>query len=86
MRLTIPLVAMLLQVSPVLAQPVRVTGTSVALAPPPGFEPSSRFPGFERADLQSSVMVTEIPGPFAEVTSGLTAAALATRLGTRPER
>jgi hypothetical protein len=66
-------------VCPVFAQAVRVTGTSVALAPPPGFVPSSRFPGFERADLQSSVMVTEIPGPVADVSRGLTAAGLATR-------
>jgi hypothetical protein len=79
MRFVTPIVVILLQVSPVVAQPVRVTGTSVALAPPPGFEPSSRFPGFERADLQSSVMVTEIPGPVAEVSRGMTSAGLATR-------
>jgi hypothetical protein len=79
MRLIAPLVVILLQVSPVGAQAIRVTGTSVALAPPPGFEPSSRFPGFERADLQSSVMVTEVPGPVAEVSRGMTAAGLATR-------
>ena len=58
---------------------MRVTGTSVALAPPAGFVPSSRFPGFERADLQASVMVTEIPGPVADVSRGMTAASLATR-------
>ena len=70
---------MLLQVSPVVAQVIRVTGTSVALAPPAGFVPSGRFPGFERADLQSSVMVTEIPGPVADVSRGMTANGLATR-------
>ena len=79
MRFITPIVVILLQVSPVGAQAVRVTGTSVALAPPPGFVPSSRFPGFERADLQSSVMVTEIPGPVADVSRGMTAAHLATR-------
>jgi hypothetical protein len=79
MRLIIPFIVLLLQVTPVGAQPIRVTGTSVALAPPPGFEPSSRFPGFERAELQSSVMVTEIPGPFADVSRGMTSAGLATR-------
>jgi hypothetical protein len=79
MRFITPIVVMLLQVSPVVAQPVRVTGTSVALAPPAGFVPASRFPGFERADLQSSVMVTEIPGPVAGLTRGLTADHLATR-------
>jgi hypothetical protein len=79
MRFIAPLVAILLQVSSVFAQPIRVTGTSVALAPPPGFVPSSRFPGFERADLQSSLMVTEVPGPVADVSRGMTAAGLATR-------
>jgi hypothetical protein len=79
MRFVTPLVVILLQVSPVFAQATRVTGTSVALAPPPGFLPSSRFPGFERADLHSSVMVTEIPGPVSELSRGMTAANLATR-------
>jgi hypothetical protein len=78
-RLTIALVAVLLQALPASAQAVRVTGTSVALAPPPGFSSSSRFPGFEREDLQASVMVTEIPGPVAELTRGMTASGLATR-------
>jgi hypothetical protein len=79
MRFVTPIVVILLQVSPVGAQAIRVTGTSVALAPPAGFVPSSRFPGFERADLQSSIMVTEIPGPVADVSRGMTAAGLATR-------
>jgi hypothetical protein len=74
-----PIVVILLQVSPAAMPAIRVSGTSVALAPPPGFEPSSRFPGFERADLQSSVMVTEIPGPVADVSRGMTAAGLAAR-------
>jgi len=79
MKIITAIAAILLHVSPVAAQAIRVTGTSVALAPPPGFVPSSRFPGFERADLQSSVMVTEIPGPVAEVSRGMTAPQLATR-------
>ena len=79
MRLITLLAVILLQVSPVSAQAVRVAGTSVALAPPPGFQPSSRFPGFERPDLQSAVMVTEIPGPAADLSRGMTAANLATR-------
>ena len=79
MRFITSIVVVLLHVSPVGAQATRVTGTSVALAPPTGFVPSSRFPGFERADLQSAVMVTEIPGPVADVSRGMTAAGLATR-------
>jgi hypothetical protein len=79
MRFITPVVVILLHVCPVFAQAVRVTGTSVALAPPPGFQPSSRFPGFERADLQSSLMVTEVPAPVAELSRGLTAQNLASR-------
>ena len=60
-------------------QASRVPGSSVSLEPPPGFTASSRFAGFERADLQASIMVTEIPGPFASVTGGMNAAGLATR-------
>jgi hypothetical protein len=79
MRLITPIVVILLQVSPVAAQAVRIAGTPVALAPPAGFVPSSRFPGFEREDLQSAIMVTEIPGPVAEVSRGMTAEGLGTR-------
>jgi hypothetical protein len=79
MRFITPIVVILLHVSPAVAQAVRVTGTSVALAPPADFVPSSRFPGFERADLQSSLMVSEIPGPVADVSRGMTADGLATR-------
>jgi len=72
-------VFVLLAAAGLFAQAVRVTGTSVALAPPPGFSPSARFPGFERADLQASIMVTEVEGPFAELTRGMTQSGLATR-------
>src|SRR5687768_1982644 len=60
-------------------QPVRVTGTSVILAPPAGFSPASRFPGFERADRQASIMVTEVAGPLAALTSGMNRQGLASR-------
>ena len=64
---------------PTFAQALRVPGTSVFLAPPPGFTPSERFPGFERADLQSTIMVTELPAPVAGLTKGMNAAGLASR-------
>ena len=79
MKFITPIVVLLLQVSPVVGQTIRVTGTSVAMAPPAGFVPSGRFPGFERADLQSTIMVTEVPGPVADVSRGLTATGLASR-------
>jgi hypothetical protein len=44
-------------------EPVRVPGTRVSLNPPPGFSPAHQFPGFQNGDIQSSIMVTELPGP-----------------------
>ncbi len=53
--------------APVFAQAVRVTGTTVTMEPPAGFSPAARFPGFERQDVQASIMVTEMPGPASEM-------------------
>ena len=50
--------------------PVTVSGTRVRLIPPPGFTPSSQFPGFGQAATRSSIMVTEIPGPYQQVSAG----------------
>ena len=49
-----------------------VPGTSVDIKPPPGFVRSDRFAGFMLESTGSSIMVTEVPGPYAEVTRGLT--------------
>jgi hypothetical protein len=49
-----------------------VAGTRVELAPPAGFVPSGTYPGFMGGEGRSSIMVTEIPGPFAEVSNGFT--------------
>jgi hypothetical protein len=49
---------------------VPVPGTSVRLSPPGGFVPADRFPGFMKESTGSSIMVSEIPGPYAEVTAG----------------
>ncbi len=49
---------------------VSVPGTSVSLPPPAGFIPADRFPGFMKESTGSSIMVSEIPGPYAEVTAG----------------
>ncbi len=61
------------------AAPVRVPGTGVTIDAPAGFEPSTSFPGFGRADLQSSIMVTEMPAPFAGIREGMVKEKLATR-------
>ncbi len=49
---------------------IPVPGTSVSLSPPSGFVPADRFPGFMKESTGSSIMVSEIPGPYAEVTAG----------------
>jgi len=56
---------------------VRIPGTGVTLEPPAGFKPSARFPGFEIPERAASLMVTEIPGPLAEIQKGMTAERLA---------
>jgi hypothetical protein len=52
-------------------QPVAVTGTKVRLIPPQGFKPAALFPGYEQAETQTSIMVTELPGPFSQISTGL---------------
>ena len=47
-----------------------IPGTSVSLSPPEGFMPADRFPGFMKESTGSSIMVSEIPAPYAEVTAG----------------
>jgi hypothetical protein len=51
----------------------------IKLIRPDGFEAAESFDGFQQASTQSSVMLVTIPGPFTEVTSGLTAERLKTR-------
>ena len=48
----------------------QVPGTSVSLSPPIGFTVADRFPGFMNEATRSSIMVSEIPGPYGEVTAG----------------
>ncbi len=73
--------ALLLVALPAAAQSglTSVPGTAVRLVPPASFAPASRFPGFQNATTGATIMVTEIPGPFADVTSGMTRENLATR-------
>lgn len=61
------------------AQAVRVPGTKVSLEPPAGFSPAQQYPGFEREADRASIMVTELPGPAAEMIRGMTREALASR-------
>lgn len=49
-----------------------IPGTRVRLTPPNGFMAAERFSGYFQEDSDASIMVTEIPGPFSEMASGLT--------------
>jgi hypothetical protein len=62
-----------------LAERHRVPGTHLTIEPPAGFSPAEQFPGFYRAEFGASVMVTELPGPAAEVQNGMTKDGLAAR-------
>ncbi|MGH6663485.1 MAG: hypothetical protein ACREB2_01095 [Pseudolabrys sp.] len=43
------------------AEPVFPTGLRVGLAPPEGFKPSKRFPGFEDVDRKAGIAILELP-------------------------
>jgi hypothetical protein len=58
---------------------VAVPGTRVGLVPPEGFQKADRFPGFTQAETNASIMVTEIPGPFSQVSAGFTPGGLKSR-------
>ncbi|MDL1873596.1 hypothetical protein FBQ85_00265 [Cytophagia bacterium CHB2] len=47
-----------------------MAGTRVSLTPPAEFTLSAQFPGYQQESTGASIMVTEIPGPFAEVSAG----------------
>ena len=64
---------------PALAQAVRVPGTKVNLQPPPGFSLAQQYPGFEREADRATIMVTELPGPAADMIRAMTGDALARR-------
>jgi len=51
------------------SKPLKVLGTKVFLSPPPGFVQADRFTGFIKKDDSASIIVTEIPGAYAQVTS-----------------
>jgi len=63
----------------VLAAPVQVLGTGVALEPPPGFVPAQRFSGFEQDAKSASIVVTELEGPASKMQKGMTREMLASR-------
>jgi hypothetical protein len=54
------------------ARHVVVRGTQVLLAPPTGFAPARRYSGFGSNETGASILVIELPGPYAEVAKGMT--------------
>ncbi len=67
-------------------EPVWIPGTKVALTVPEGFTLAERFPGLAREDASASVMVNELPGPYAGIVAGFTDSALAGQGMTVRER
>jgi len=65
--------------NPLFAQSVRVPGTTVTIAPPEGFSMAKQYPGFEQPEAQASIMVTELPGPAADMIRSMTGPALAAK-------
>lgn len=51
-----------------------ITGTKISLIPPKGFLKATNFLGLEQTQSGSSIMILDIPGPFSEVSKGLTKA------------
>ncbi len=49
----------------------QVHGTSVSITPPNGYVAADRFAGFMNEATASSIMISEIPGPYGEITEGL---------------
>jgi hypothetical protein len=64
---------------PSFAQSVRVPGTNVTLAPPVGFAVARQYPGFEHAEAQASIVVTELPVAATDMMRSMTAPALSTK-------
>ncbi len=50
---------------------INFPAVGIKLVRPDGFDDAENFYGFQQQDMQSSVMVVSIPGPFSEVTRGL---------------
>lgn len=49
-----------------------VLGTKISIIPPKGFVKASNFLGFQQNNSGSSIMVVDIPGPFSEISKGMT--------------
>jgi len=70
----------LVMASPMLAdEALQVKGTRVSLCPPPGFIRADIFNGFQLKEKTATIMVVELPAPYAAATAGFTREGLAAR-------
>jgi hypothetical protein len=51
-----------------------IIGTKISLIPPKGFLKATNFLGLQQTQSGSTIMILDIPGPFSEVSKGLTKA------------
>lgn len=49
-----------------------IKGTKVSLVPPDGFNGASNFQGFQQNESGATIMLLDIPGPYAMVSKGVT--------------
>ena len=54
------------------AKHINIHGTKISLIPPDGFIKATNFLGLEQNQSGSTIMVLDIPGPFSEISKGLT--------------
>ena len=65
------------------SKPTRVRGTNVELVSPAGFVAAAGFTGFAHEESGSSIMISEMRGPFSKVSAGFGQPALLARQGMR---
>jgi len=70
MKLSKLVTLILISVSCCLCAQERVAGTKIKIQAPEGFVKAVQFPGYLMQDTSSSIMITTIPGPYAEITKG----------------
>ena len=59
------------------ADPVFPTNSRIGLTPPPGFTPSTRFPGFDNPTEKAVILLSDLPGEaYADLEKGFTDEAL----------
>lgn len=46
--------------------------TKISLIPPPGFIDAPNFSGFQQSESGATIMVVDVPGPYSEVSKGIT--------------